>query len=605
MKTNKRLTMLLMAALVMTGVSGHPMNVSAAEWTVTNGTASFGNGPASILIQPNQISQTLVGKQFKLYKLFDAANSTGNESINYTWNETYKAALQNVVAKALNKAAVDVTEYEAIDYIQSLNHNIVTGALTEQMTEGRYSDFRYFVEDLRSQIVSLGSTGDTVTVESTQTDGSFVITGLDYGYYIIDEVTEVTGTHAAASLCMVTTANPKSQITVKSDYPSVTKKIYEDDGDIGWNDIADYEIGQTVPYRFTSYVQDMNGYHTYYYAWHDIMDDALTFNPDSVVITIADNQTTYTLKDSEYEVKENVTVDGVNETFVVEINDLKAIVDREFNRINSIGHNAYGQLVTLTYEATLNDLAAKDTGRPGFENDVRLEFSNDADATGNGSTGYTPWDTVVCFTYKLNVLKTNDAGLPLSGAKFRLYSDKDCKNEIYVKKTDNGYHIINRDSLGGTDHTGGDAPEEAVEMVSDAEGCMTIYGLDAGTYYLLETEAPVGYRPILDPIRIEVAASFTDDRDSYLKGAGAGDTVLQDMSFKVQIDSFLAGISKTDSLDLEVSLDDGSGNLTVVNTVGSKLPTTGSSGTILMLLAGGGFILLALYFGRKKASDEA
>lgn len=597
--------MLLMAALVMTGVSGHPMNVSAAEWTVTNGTASFGNGPASILIQPNQISQTLVGKQFKLYKLFDAANSTGNESINYTWNETYKAALQNVVAKALNKAAVDVTEYEAIDYIQSLNHNIVTGALTEQMTEGRYSDFRYFVEDLRSQIVSLGSTGDTVTVESTQTDGSFVITGLDYGYYIIDEVTEVTGTHAAASLCMVTTANPKSQITVKSDYPSVTKKIYEDDGDIGWNDIADYEIGQTVPYRFTSYVQDMNGYHTYYYAWHDIMDDALTFNPDSVVITIADNQTTYTLKDSEYEVKENVTVDGVNETFVVEINDLKAIVDREFNRINSIGHNAYGQLVTLTYEATLNDLAAKDTGRPGFENDVRLEFSNDADATGNGSTGYTPWDTVVCFTYKLNVLKTNDAGLPLSGAKFRLYSDKDCKNEIYVKKTDNGYHIINRDSLGGTDHTGGDAPEEAVEMVSDAEGCMTIYGLDAGTYYLLETEAPVGYRPILDPIRIEVAASFTDDRDSYLKGAGAGDTVLQDMSFKVQIDSFLAGISKTDSLDLEVSLDDGSGNLTVVNTVGSKLPTTGSSGTILMLLAGGGFILLALYFGRKKASDEA
>lgn len=605
MKTNKRLTMLLMAALVMTGVSGHPMNVSAAEWTVTNGTASFGNGPASILIQPNQISQTLVGKQFKLYKLFDAANSAGNESINYTWNETYKAALQNVVAKALNKAAVDVTEYEAIDYIQSLNHNIVTGALTEQMTEGRYSDFRYFVEDLRSQIVSLGSAGDTVTVESTQTDGSFVITGLDYGYYIIDEVTEVTGTHAAASLCMVTTANPKSQITVKSDYPSVTKKIYEDDGDIGWNDIADYEIGQTVPYRFTSYVQDMNGYHTYYYAWHDIMDDALTFNPDSVVITIADNQTTYTLKDSEYEVTENVTVDGTNETFVVEINDLKAIVDREFNRINSIGHNAYGQLVTLTYEATLNDLAAKDTGRPGFENDVRLEFSNDADVNGSGKTGYTPWDSVVCFTYKLNVLKTNDAELPLSDAKFRLYSDKDCKNEIYVKKTDNGYHIINRDSLGGTDHTGGDAPEEAVEMVSDAEGCMTIYGLDAGTYYLLETEAPVGYRPILDPIRIEVTASFTDDRDTYLKGSGAGDTVLQDMSFKVQIDSFLNGISKTDSLDLEVSIDDGAGNLTVVNTVGSKLPTTGSSGTILMLLAGGGFILLALYFGRKKASDEA
>ena len=39
------------------------------------------------------------------------------------------------------------------------------------------------------------------------------------------------------------------------------------------------------------------------------------------------------------------------------------------------------------------------------ENDVRLEFSNNPDSNGEGSTGYTPWDTVVCFTYKLNGLK--------------------------------------------------------------------------------------------------------------------------------------------------------------------------------------------------------
>ena len=48
--------------------------------------------------------------------------------------------------------------------------------------------------------------------------------------------------------------------------------------------------------------------------------------------------------------------------------------------------------MTLTYEATLNDLAANDTGRPGFENDVRLEFSNDADSNNEGGarTGFTP-----------------------------------------------------------------------------------------------------------------------------------------------------------------------------------------------------------------------
>ena len=99
------------------------------------------------------------------------------------------------------------------------------------------------------------------------------------------------GTHSAGSLCMVNTANPEADIHIKSDYPAVTKKIQEDDnrddiGNEGWNDIGDYEIGQTVPYRYESNIPNMNGYDTYYYAWHDVMDEALTFNPDSVGIKI-------------------------------------------------------------------------------------------------------------------------------------------------------------------------------------------------------------------------------------------------------------------------------------------------------------------------------
>ena len=56
----------------------------------------------------------------------------------------------------------------------------------------------------------------------------------------------------------------------------------------------------------------------------------------------------------------------------------------------------------------------------------------------------------------------------MDGAKFRLYSDAECKNEVYVKTGQDGYIVINRDSLGGTDHTGGTKPDTAVEMVSDA-----------------------------------------------------------------------------------------------------------------------------------------
>ena len=104
-----------------------------------------------------------------------------------------------------------------------------------------------------------------------------------------------------------------------------------------------------------------------------------------------------------------------------------------------------GQKVTLTYEATLNDLAANDTGRPG---DSRMmcgwNFPTMQTAT-MGSTGFTPWDTVVCFTYRIDIVKTNDHDKVLQGAHFRLYSDKDEKRSLR-EQGDTGYHVINRDS---------------------------------------------------------------------------------------------------------------------------------------------------------------
>ena len=278
---------------------------------------------------------------------------------------------------------------------------------------------------------------DVVTVTEVKSNNSIELTGLDYGYYIVDEVSNVSGSTSVRSLCMVNTANPNASVQVKSDYPSVIKKIKEDDnvdsvGNDGWNDIGDYEIGQTVPFKFESNVPNMNGYHTYYYAWHDKMDEALTFNNNSVGIKISDSTgKSYTLQNSEFNVVENP---GKDETFKVEIVDLKAIVDREFNNKNDLNENVYGQKVELTFNATLNDKAANDTGRPGFENDVKLEFSNNPDGDGETDRGETPWDTVVCFTYKINGLKINDHDLKLENAKFRLYSDKECKNEVYVKE---------------------------------------------------------------------------------------------------------------------------------------------------------------------------
>lgn len=595
-------------AMLLSGVTGtmmsNPITIKAAmkdSSNTPNGVANLGGGSASITIGQN--GHSLMGKQFQVYKLFDAENATDMESINYTFNDEYKAALQKVVGERISKNADDVTEYEVIDYIQTLNSNPVEGADADQTLEGRYSDFRYFVEELRTTMVEMNMTGSQVTVTGELPTGGIRIDGLDYGYYIVDEVTNTEGDHDAASLCMVNTANPDAEVTIKSDYPSVIKKIDEDDNDIRWNDIGDYEIGQTVPYKYETHVPDMNGYHTYYFAFHDKMDEALTFHKDSVQITIEGaNSKSYTLKNPEF----NVIEGGEGETFKVEISDLKAIVDREFPEgLNNNNENTYGQAITLTYNATLNDKAAEDTGRPGFENAVKLEFSNDPDSDGTGETGETPWDTVVCFTYKINGTKINNHDKLLADAHFRLYSDEECTQEVYVKKTEAGYNVINRDSLGGTDHTGGSQPAEAVEMVSDENGVFTIFGLDQGTYWLKETDSPDGYRELLDPIEITITPTFTNDRQNYVAGDGATDKTLQKLEATAHVKEFLDGLWGEEDKNLTTDIEDGAVNITVVNTVGKKLPITGSNLTLLML-AGGIAIMAGSYIylvKRKKGAN--
>lgn len=599
--------------------------MNAGDKIINKGYLDFGNGTASITIQGNE-GQSMIGKRFEIFQLFNVENSADSESVNYTFNPKYEDAVKQIVAQRLGKQPAQITEYMVIDYIQTLNNNEVEGAHADQELEGTYSAFRYFVEDVRTAIKDAGIEGETVYVASTDNYNRIRLANMPYGYYVIDEISEHDENdeqYYASSLCIVNTANPTATVNLKSDYPSIIKKILEDDnkdaigsaGD-GWNDIADYEIGQTVPFRYQSTISDMNGYDGYYYAFHDSMDDELTFHNDKreISITITKGDKSYKLEDSEYNVVTDTQLLDEGDTFMIEIEDIKKIIDTEFSdTIDELGHNDYSDMtVTLTYNATLNDLAAEDTGRPGFENDVRLEFSNDADSAGEGETGYTPWDTVVCFTYKINGLKTNNYDKELAGAKFRLYSDEECKNEVFVKakngSADNGYVVINRDSAGGTDHTGGTAPSGAVEMVSDSNGNFTIYGLDQGIYYLKETDAPDGYRQILDPIVLTLTPSFTDQRDSYVAGNGAFDDVLIDLEATAHIKTFLDGAeSETDNV-LETNIDDGSADIKIVNEVGTKLPVTGSTATLIMLGAGvvlvTGAVAASVISKKKKASEE-
>lgn len=596
MKKNKMkwLCMALAAANIM--MIGNPaaMHVHAAELeveTISGIAAVSAEGEASITIRGNA-DQSMIGKEFSVHQLMTAEISVDGKSIDYTINEKYAESLKKVVAEKKGKEAAQVTEYEVIDYMQSLNVNKVDYADDEIVLEGRYSDYRYFIETVMRQIVADGLSGDVVVdVKNTRSDNTVVVSGLEYGYYLVQDTSASEGNHTAVSMLMVNTANPDFQVNIKADYPVVTKKIQEDDSQ-EWSDIADFEIGQDVPFYYESNIPNINGYSKYYYAWHDRMDEALTLQEDSIVITISGNLNgetkTYTLNAAEYD----LLTDVEDESFVIEVADIKQIVDREFPAKDANGENVYGQIVKVSYTASLNDVAALDTGRPGFENDVRLEFSNNPWVNFEDETGFTPWDTVVCFTYTLDGVKVNNYGTELEGAKFRLYTDEECTNEVYVKKIEERYHVINEDSCYGT-------PSNAVEIISAADGTFSVYGLDSGTYYLKETEAPAGYRPILDPIKLVVTADFPEDMNSYVKGEGAEDSVLN-LSAVAKTKVYVGGEYKEKELVLDVNQERGSMNLSVVNDIGKKLPITGSFAVPVLMGIGVTMVLVSFKKNQKE-----
>ena len=723
----------------------------AQEYRVTNGQVTAtpdgtGQTDGKIILEGAKQEQSIKNKQFMFYKIFNVVNAEFNESVNYTWNEKYKAITQKVIFDALtasyktsNKINTpdDVSEYAAIDYMQSLNNNRVEGALTDQKREGRYSDFRYFVEDLKNAIRKSGIEGDKYVVDSPDEHNTMTVSGLSWGYYFVDEIStgddvsngqpartpdgRVTdGIHYASSLVLVNTVNNVATLKLKSDYPSIIKKIKEDDwndgrnshdqiGNEGWNDIGDYQIGQTIPYQNDISIPDMNGYHGYYFTIEDKMDKELTFHADKSKIKLVINKKggkSYTVKDNEYhlhttgtnvsaQVKEGEFPENFdpNATFNIEFSDIKALIDREFPDFGKVAetanatHNSHennyeGLSMHVEYEATLNDLAADKTGRPGFENDVRLIFSNDPDSTGGGRRrpgipdipppdtppgrqpkGKTPWDTVVAFTYRLNGNKVNTNNFALKGAKFRIYKDVDMTQEIKVKKKPTTRTIADKTQLdphmlegrlpveGSMDgvndsnktralddhgkviepnagHTtnmqpNNDSPTKGVNeyiiidkdsdtgvasdpIESDADGNFSIVGLDSDVYYIKEVEAPIGYRLLKDPIKVDVKATFTDKRNEYIKGDGATDKTLKALAARADMTEFYHQIFKTGNADLHTDVQNGIIETKVVNETNEKLPVTGGQMLAILAAMGLGITTFTIYgvTARKVTKEE-
>ena len=78
---------------------------------------------------------------------------------------------------------------------------------------------------------------------------------------------------------------------------------------------------------------------------------------------------------------------------------------------------------------------------------------------------------------------------------------------------------------------------------------------------------------------------------------------MQKLEADAHIKTFLEGAYKESKVELIADANDGAANITVINTVGEKLPVTGSAMMLLMLGAGTVLVGYSLFRSRKEKTD--
>lgn len=377
------------------------------------------------------------------------------------------------------------------------------------------------------------SAGKTITAgENTLTDG----------YYLIVDTTNVAGQYDVKNKALLQVTKTIN-ITEKMDKPYVEKKVKEEsytpnDGyGPGYNDVADYDIGDKVPFSFYSKVPTHIGDYTEYkYIFHDTMSAGLTFDKDSVKVTIGG-----TVLTSGYTVV-SPAADG--HTFDIVINDLKAISSA-----------TPGADIRVDYKATLNKNA--EIGLSGNPNEVYLEYSNNPND--NDSTGETPIDKVIVFTYELDVNKVDGTDKqPLKDAEFILSNSDET---LWAVVDDNG-------KLTGWTETKADA----TTLTSDDDGFFKVAGLDEGTYKLHETKAPDGYNKLDNPIEFTITATTTNGQE-WTPGKTPAEALT-----KIEI---TIGDKTANG-----NVDNGTVTAQIENNSGAELPETGGIGTKIFYILG-------------------
>ena len=343
--------------------------------------------------------------------------------------------------------------------------------------------------------------GTLSSLQATQTaqtsDGTATLSALPMGNYLI-LIEGGMKIYSPSAVNLVPTWDTNNSqwvlndatVIPKSSEPTINKTVKAEDtigvgqeaDNASIGDLVTFDIVADVP-QFPASALAKN------YVLSDTLPNGMSLTADSIqVFGVKGVSETPLTKDTDYtqSAQRPAGVGGHTTTFTLTFGDYDCISSYE--------------KIHVTYTATLDNDAV--LGKDGNPNAAYLDYSNNPY---DASSWKSKSDIATVYTYGLYISKVDGADqTPLAGAQFELYaSQEDANRRENPIPFVAGAAGVYRKAL---------ASEESVTTLivdpneGETKGTLTLKGLDAGTWYLVETVAPGGYNRLGAPVPVTIAA---------------------------------------------------------------------------------------------------